>query len=155
MLAATYPRFSLTKDTTTVYYKLLQDIPVDLLRPAALQCARTRDFFPSVNELLQAVYDLSAKIEGIPSPAGAWQEVYSAHADYREWSHPLVKKVAYELGWNNYLFPTENISTDRAHFFKTYERAIQDHFADQFAMPEIRGFIEASRSNALLEAVND
>ena len=145
MLAATYPRFNLTKETSLVYSQMLRDIPADMLKAAALQCARTRDFFPSVNELLQAVYDLNSKIQGIPSPAEAWKEVALAKSDYRDWSHPLVKKVAYDLGWNNYLFPTDNISTDRAHFFKAYDRAIQDYFSDSYALPEIRDFIESSK----------
>src|SRR3990167_10036937 len=111
MLAAAYPRFTMTEETTEVYAQLLADIPIETLRAAALSCATTRDFFPSVHELRQAVAELARKANSIPSAYEAWQdlkkagrgfykEVIERDGDYfiepviYEFIHPVVKHVA-------------------------------------------------------------
>lgn len=166
MLAAAYPRFSLTKDTITVYCRLLQDIPATLLQAAALDCATTRDFFPSVHELREAVTEIRNKINGIPTVYEAWAELRKAGDGYEEYeikddegfsyprtrqyefSHPIIKQVAEMMGWP-LDFPDENnIMADRAHFFKAYTAQLAKYIGEEIQLPEVKKYIEDSKPNA-------
>jgi hypothetical protein len=160
MLGAAYPRFSPTKETVQVYTQLLADLPADYLRAAAMQCATSGDFFPSVHELRRAASDLQRGVLKVPEVYEAWEEViqrahetmtYFGHNEDGEWvekneeyqwSHPVVKRVAESLGWPRF-FPGENLSTDRAHFFKMYEAAMRKFTDENLMLPEVRQFIES------------
>lgn len=164
MLAAAYPRFTLTDDTSEVYARLLEDIPIDKLKAAALECATKIDFFPSVHELRNAVNNHARIAQGIPSAYEAWQEVSTARPEYGElteedgqfiiehhrhqWSHPLVERVARLLGWPD-SFPGDNPSADRAHFFKAYDYTLADACDHNMRLPEVTAYIESARSGPM------
>ena len=170
MLAATYPRYSLTKDTTTVYCRLLQDIPADLLQAAALECATNRDFFPSVHELREAATDIRNRINGIPTAYEAWADLRragSGYVDYYvqdrdgysrqrskpyEFIHPIIRQVAEMMGWPRDFPDDDNIMADRAHFFKAYTAQLAKYIGEETQLPEVKQYIESARSNVLLEA---
>lgn len=142
MLAASFPRFELTKDTVKVYSMLLADVPEDLLKAAALQCARKCTFFPSVHEIMEQVIGLSLDIEGFPSLFDAYREATTAPKGH-EWSHPIVKQIAYQLGWNEYQFPGDNPAADRAHFADAYKRARQEIVDNMITPPEVKLLLES------------
>ena len=161
LLAAAYPRFTLTKETTEVYSQLLADIPVETLKVAALHCATENDFFPSVHELRKSVGEIARKANNIPSAYEAWQDLRKAGrgswkeaVEYNgqhyiqehtyEFIHPLVKHVAQLLGWPSE-FPGDNPVADRAHFFKAYDQTVNGVLEDETMLPEIRGFIDRQR----------
>lgn len=163
MLSAAYPRFKPTPETLKTYTLMLKDIPGDALQAAALKCAASGTFFPSVHELRQAVSEIRRKAGGVPSAYEAWEEVSTkpmaeVHrrltGEYDEvnrvyfieeikttWAHPLVEKVARQLGWPR-SFPGENPGVDRAHFFKAYEHALSDAVSDDIELPQVRAYIE-------------
>ena len=159
MLNAAYPRFKLTEETITVYVRLLGDLSAEDLQMAAVHCASNRDFFPSVHEIRQAIVELKRKSTQIPSAYEAWIEVSSHRWDKwsetvkngdgnyaivertYKFSHPIVEKVAREMGWPN-RFPTGNEMSDRSHFVKAYELAINDVMDYELMLPEVKEFID-------------
>lgn len=167
MIGSAYPNFSGTKETVMVYYELLKDLPGDLLKISTLQCCAEagRKFAPSVGEIRGTASDIQRRAQSVPSTLDAWNEVCSAPrpypADYviyrggeivphpvYQWSHPLVEKTAKQFGWPD--FPNyENLSTDRAHFFKQYEAAQQHQEEINMALPETTRFIEATKRGEL------
>jgi hypothetical protein len=174
VLAAAYPRFTLTKDTMTAYIAMLKDMDPETLKAAAFQCASNSSFFPSVFEIRQAAAEIQRKAENIPTAYEAWDDLNNAGNGYRkmailkadgyeshyeietkeyEWLHPLVKRVAEQLGWPRN-FPGDNLSTDRAHYFKAYEQELSNYLNDRRMLPEVRGYIESLQSKQL-EAEND
>lgn len=154
MLAATYPRYTLTEETVMVYIQLLEDIDAISLRMAALECATNKDFFPSVHELREAVSNHWRKIQGIPSMYEGWLEILKANFRgegwNHQWSHPLIGQAAELLGWPH-TFPDDNIPTDRAHFFKAYEQIVIDEMANHIQLPEITAYLEANKPKQLEE----
>ena len=170
MLGSAYPNFSASKETVSVYYELLKDLPADLLKVAALQCCAEagRKFAPSVGELRGAAADITHKTQGIPSALEAWNDVCRApkeghyrHIDWDgsaptivitpfNWSHPIVERVAKLLGWPR--FPDDdNVSIDRAHFFKQYEQEVLSATSAAVELPEVTRYIEAKQA-AMLES---
>ncbi len=158
VLGAAYPRFGMTKETIVAYYEFLQDLPADELRMAARDCAISKDFFPSVHELRQAVADLRREKLGVPSAFEAWQEVCRRPKDGLSrrvlegdagwvieesdvpWSHPLVERVALQMGWPR--FPdSEETGVDRAHFYKAYDYALGQALKEHIRLPEVAAYI--------------
>ena len=143
VIGSAYPNFTVTKETVQVYFDLLNDLPVDLLRAATLKCCGEagRKFAPSVGEIRGASAELMARAGGVPSTLEAWNEVSNKTKPrdprfplYRDgviienepvmWSHLLVEKVAMMLGFPDFPDP-ENEGVERAHFFKQYEAELQ------------------------------
>lgn len=169
MLSVAYPRFKVPEDTARVYYMLLKDLPVGLLKAAALQCATNGDFFPSVHELRSTANEIQRKAANIPTAYEAWQDLKKAgsggYSDVKEidgkfyveryehqFIHPVVKEVGEMLGWPRE-FPGDNPVADRAHFFKAYDQTVAERMADEIRLPEVKNYIEQARHN-LLEAGN-
>lgn len=170
MIGSAYPNFSATKETVGVYFELLKDLPLDLLRASALRCCAEagRKFAPSVGEIRGAAGEIGRIAEGIPSALEAWAEVNKAYyRDYRscplyadgqifyedpnpfKWSHPLVERVAKLMGWPK--FPgNDNEAVDRAHFLKQYEIELQNKTAESVELPAVTGYIEARRNDKAL-----
>ncbi len=168
MLNAAYPRFSLTEETITVYIRLLGDLTAEDLQMAAVQAASDNTFFPSVHELRKAVVDLKRKSGNIPSSYEAWIEVssntkesWSEVVDLGEgnwgiekktyrFSHPLVEKVAREVGWPD-RFPggVNERMADRSHFIKAYDAAVGAVVDYEMMLPEVREYISTQRFGEL------
>jgi hypothetical protein len=171
MIGSAYPNFNGAKETVAVYYELLNDLPLDLVRAATLQCCAEagRKFAPSVGEIRGMAGELYRKAQGVPTALEAWDETCKAPKrgeliratdevdengnSFIErtkfvWSHPLVEKVARMLGFPN--FPNlENLSTDRAHFFKQYELELSKYKGEAVELPEVTRYIEANSMSAL------
>ncbi len=164
-LAAAYPRYTLTPDTTEVYHRLLSDLEVGLLEAAAIQCATHQDFFPSVAELRQAAAELHCRALKIPTAFEAWGEVRRAGRGWIcetreedgqfviikrkfEFSHPIAERVALQLGWPDE-FPGDNPGVDRAHFFKAYESELNSYLSERTTLPAVRTFIEGQQAKLL------
>lgn len=170
MLAAVYPRFTLTKETVGAYAILLEDLDPNDLRAAAKDVATKSKWFPSVHELRAAIVRLMANAAGVPTTYEAWSEVINTgppiakgldgsdedgwtivETPYK-WSHQIVEMVAVQLGWPS-KFPSgqDSLMADRAHFFKAYDQAVGDAMDHEMTLPEVKRFVEAKRQ-ILLEA---
>jgi hypothetical protein len=161
-LSIAFPHFKPDEDTPSVYYMLLKDIPGDLLRMAAVECATHSKFFPTVYELRQAVINLDKRANAVPSSAEAWQEVLKApknmivtrsyqdesggwHIENRRYvfSHPLVETVARLMGWpDRFLLDVDDIISDRARFLQAYEAKLQTSTAEALSLPAVREYID-------------
>ena len=54
----------LSKEKLTLYAELLQDIPMEKLEKAMIECAKTVKFFPSVAEIRQEANKIPTIIRG-------------------------------------------------------------------------------------------
>ena len=54
---AAFSNTELTKEKLALYAELLQDIPMEKLEKAMIECAKTLKFFPSVAEIRNAFSD--------------------------------------------------------------------------------------------------
>lgn len=157
VISAAYPNFSPTPQTVEVYYQCLNDLPVDELKAATLQCISElgRKFAPSVGELRGAVAEIRKSSMNTPSAYEAWQEVLqqmSAVGSYGipEFSSPLIQRVVRSLGWRN-LCLSENQTADRARFLQAYEQVLERATHENMLLPEVRNYIEA-RGGVLLDS---
>ena len=175
VISSSYPSFVATKETIQVYYDLLKDLDVELVKAATLKaCAEAgRKFAPSVGEIRGTCSDILAQAQGVPSTLEAWGEVCNApksgetkHATDEqdeqgryiievtphEWSHSLVKRVADMMGWPS--FPdVGNMSVERAHFFKQYDAELSRLMNTETELPAVTNYIETAKA-ARLEAGN-
>lgn len=61
---AAFSNTELTKDKLTLYAELLQDVPMEKLEKAMIECAKTVKFFPSVAEIRQEANKIPTIIRG-------------------------------------------------------------------------------------------
>jgi hypothetical protein len=61
---AAFSNTELTKDKLTLYAELLQDVPMEKLEKAMVECAKTVKFFPSVAEIRQEANKIPTIIRG-------------------------------------------------------------------------------------------
>lgn len=167
MLAAVYPRFTLSKETVAAYAILLEDLDADELRAAAKDAATKSQWFPSVHEIRARVVDLRRQANQVPTAYEAWAEVINTGPEKRSqvverdgkfyieeskyvFTHPLVEQVARLMGWPS-KFPTNNESlmADRSHFLKAYDQALVEAMDQEITLPEIRDYIGARQQSRL------
>lgn len=152
-LTILYPRFKASQDDKAcqamleMYYRILGDLPGELLDAAALEVGRTNTFFPSAAELRKAAMALLERSEGVPSKEDAWAEIsrsFSSHGYYRgspEWSHGLIRAAIDAMGGYTALCTSDNPVADRAHFFKIYEALLGRARDDMAMLPAVREVI--------------
>jgi hypothetical protein len=61
---AAFSNTELTKEKLALYAELLQDIPMEKLEKAMVECAKTVKFFPSVAEIRQEANKIPTIIRG-------------------------------------------------------------------------------------------
>ena len=159
MLANTFPRHKLGRETVQVYYDLLKDLPAETLKAASIECATSSPFFPSVYELRKAAVNLHKRADNVPSAAEAWEEICGApaHGEHERiikddgvyvievskyvFSHPLVEKVARNMGWPK-KFWTNSLMADRSRFMNAYESNLDKSSAEARSVPAVMNYIE-------------
>jgi hypothetical protein len=121
-LNSAYPRFTLEPETIEVYYQILSDLPLDLVKAAILQLI-TEDspWCPSVGQIRSCAFDLLDRESGVPTAWDAWAEVTKrfgthGHASLPEFSHPLIKSAVDGVGGWRELCMSTNAIADRARF---------------------------------------
>jgi len=142
-LVTLYPRHKLDEATYEAYYRILKDIPADLLDGAALQAGSTSTFFPSASELRSAAFTLMEVAQGVPNAWDAWAEVCKSFGPYGraripQWSHPLIKRAIDAIGGYIALCDSENAVADRARFVQAYEALLHRAQQDARMLPEVR-----------------
>jgi hypothetical protein len=176
MLSAAYPNWNVTEFTNEVYYQDLKDIPTDVLFVAAQHCrtstARDQRFAPSAGEIRAAAGEIKRQVQGVPSGLEAWGELLHVPTDEQiksvtdekdeedrviievrtyQWSHPLVRKVAFMMGFPR--FPDwESESFERTAFLKAYEIELQNYLKQDNQPQEVKNFIADQKDPALLMA---
>jgi hypothetical protein len=157
-----------------VYYSILRDLPVELVQAAALEfMASPSAFPPTPGQIRDKALRLVRRTNRVPSAAEAWQELLGAPGDgiMREtqenddpmypwviietayqFSHPLVEKVARNLGWPS-RFWTDNLVSDRSRFMNTYEQELDRATLEETSLPEVREYIERSGGSDIRQIV--
>lgn len=163
MLAAAYPRSNVPEQTVLVYSRMLADVPTELLQAAAVRCASSLEFFPSVFQLRRAVTEIRAARAGIPSAYEAWEDLRRAGDGQcsrvvaengrhiiEKWEyvfrHPIVRRVAEMLGWPRE-FPGDNPAADRAHYFRAYEETVRLELEREMMPPQVSEAIEGGKND--------
>ena len=136
VLFSVWPKEASSPQTLEVYAEIVNHLPGDVWRAAALKCVAACTFFPKPVELLTAAADLTTTPER--SGDDAWGDVkraIAAHGVYHppdgaqygdfqnyfwEFKDRLVGKLVKAFGWT-YLCQSEDEMADRAHFRKSYE----------------------------------
>lgn len=138
-----YPRFKLEARVVEAYYAILKDLPVDLLKAAALQIGATSKWFPAASELRSAAFDLVEHEDGVPTAGQAWGEVVrkigtDGYIRTPEFSHPLVGDAVEAVGgWRELCFGT-NFVADRARYLQVYEALVKRQRFTVAMLPEVR-----------------
>lgn len=147
-LAALYPRFELQAQTIRAYHAVLDDIPRDILRAAALDLGATSKWFPTASELRGAAFALLERSEGVPCAEDAFREAWAkclppGYGGYG-YSHPLVGQAAEAVGgWQAFHgCPVASVQVLYAHFTKAYNALLHRQQEDRRRLPAVREFIE-------------
>lgn len=154
-----YPRFTLEPETIEVYYQILSDLPLDLVKAAILQLI-TEDspWCPAVGQIRSCVFDLLDRESGVPTAWDAWAEVCkrigdTGHVCIPEFSHLLIKQAVDGVGGWRELCMSENAIADRARFVQAYEALARRERIQSRMLPQVREVLElASRKMKRIEA---
>ncbi len=142
-LGAFYPNFQLKEETLIAYRSVLDDLPSEILRAAALQIGATSKWFPAASELRATAWELIEREHGVPSAPDAWAEVTDAMwriGIYHQpkFSHDLVQRAVDAIGgWTN-LCMSEQATADRARFFESYSILLDRARTDARMLPAVR-----------------
>jgi hypothetical protein len=166
-LRAAFPSWLADEQTVNIWFTLLKDLPANELNAAVLAyCTQPgRAYAPSVGELRGMVVELKARASGVPEVYEAWEELLKAppdmlvryppvwseerqlwvlpQSDYR-WSHPLVERVARQLGWPD-SFPGDNLSVSLAQFRDAYQASYRKETREAAELPEVTAFVNQQR----------
>ena len=149
MLAAQIPSApKMGKTNRDAYHIILEDVPIDVLRAAALEYAKDSTFMPSAGQLRSSAFELMERAQGIPSPQDAWGEVtksfgpYGIYTGAPEWSHPIIGQAVDGLGGYAALCRSENPTADRARFIESYKSYLGRHRDETSSLPEVRNVIK-------------
>lgn len=152
--------------TPKMFFVGLADIPDDLLTVAAHSkiFESGRAFAPSIGEIRGEAVRLQAQAAGVPDAWQAYEEAINKPTlgercgDVQilpngtfgyprkpiEWSHPLVERVAYIMGWPD-KFPSTEPGIDRAHFIKAYEAEQARLLSNAGQLPQVTQYVESKR----------
>lgn len=156
-----------TPETMEVYFMVLEDLPTELVKAAALEyIASPKAFPPTPGEIRAKAIEVEKRINRVPSADEAWREIHDAPADGivkshsvnqgenkdvypwvitmrpYEFSHPMVEMVARNLGWPE-RFWTSNLASDRARFMDTYNKVLERETRHATSLPQVKEYIEA------------
>ncbi len=142
ILTATYPGYPVSEETVNIYFAVLEDIPYDVLKTAALDHISRSPWFPKVSELRKAAVDIALDSRRSPSAYDAWGELERA---IRRWGrdrkpdfdNPILERTVAALGWRNLCMSTNQIA-DRARFIEAYNIYRQRQVDDVVTIPQVR-----------------
>jgi len=119
VLSAAYPRWEITEELPVVYYDLLGDLDIAVLRQAAREWAMVEKWPPTIADLRQKAASICGYLA--PTSGQAWAEIMAAiqNGSYNSWSHPSISKAVRQFGLQEIRF-SDNLSVTRAQFLKVY-----------------------------------
>ncbi len=119
-----------------VYRDALAEYPPNVLYAAALYLVRTKTFFPTIAEILQAIYDLTVEYGANGRPPNAYdawagvkrqlgRQVEIVDGVY-QMPDPIATLVMHQLGWKAYgLSSPKDEASWRARFVESYEAELR------------------------------
>lgn len=158
-LSAMLPNAVVPKETVEAYREALADLPFEVVKVAAKQCAAEMSFhnspnmrLPSIGEIRTKAATLMGQAEALPSAGAAWSQLarhLTLFINGFEWRnkdqvHPLLIRAAQEFGEYRFVTrETENAGTDFAQFERIYNALVQRHNQLRLALPETRAIVTA------------
>lgn len=138
-----YPKEQILPNSQAMelWYRELQDIPIDVAEAALRKWVATNKWSPSIAELRETAAEI--RHGEIPEWGEGWEKVLLAvrkYGSYREREaldslDPMTRTCVQRLGFRN-ICMSENISTDRANFRMMYESmAEREQTRQQVALP--------------------
>ncbi len=151
VLAAAYPHAKITESTIAVYYEVLGDLPLDLLRAVVLQViSEPGQFMPTAGDLRTRAIELIEQARGIPDPEVAWGEVMDKLDIYNppgpnDFSDPLIYQALTTIGGTRAvgMAAEEMIAATRARFIEAYRALLRRRRFQRYALPQVRDTIAA------------
>lgn len=138
-----YPKENIlpNQQALELWYRELQDIPVEVADAALRKWVATNKWSPSIAELRETAAEV--RNGEIPEWGEGWEKVLMAirkYGSYREREaldslDPMTRTCVQRLGFRN-ICMSENIATDRANFRMMYESiAEREQTRQQVALP--------------------
>jgi len=153
MLSVSFPNFKLPPESMEMYTMLLEDLPVDVLRSAVLECANTCKFFPTIAEIREKTNALLHP--DLPAAGEAWGEAvdmmrFRGHSWEPHFDNPVTQRCVEAMGWY-YLCMSENQVADRARFIELYTELARRHLTEERTHPLVKQLV-AKMSPAMLRS---
>ena len=146
MIEAGYPRWVPKKDTVSVYYEVLGDLPLDLLQAAVLQwISSDSPWPPSPGQLRAAAFKLIEHTERRLTAGEAWKEALDKIDYYKppkpeDFTDPLVFEALESIGGNRRLCMSreDSLTSSRARFIQAYEALRGRERTETRMLPRVR-----------------
>jgi len=143
VLGAAFPSFAATRETISVYFRVLADLPDELLQTAALDCVSKGKWFPTVAELRDAALSIRTNSMAQLSAFEAWDEVCrlirdQGHGTTPDFSHPWIGAAVRQSGGWVRLCMSENTVADRARFIEGFQDAQRRNLESERTLPQVR-----------------
>lgn len=143
-LFSCYPNTQITTETTSMYDRLLADIPTDELQTVVDQAIAESKFLPTIAELRE----IHRKLDNVGrlTWADAWEQVQvlvRKHGVYKapQFGDPITSRVVAMMGWRN-ICTSEQPDTVRAQFRQMYEALANRQEGLEKLLPQSRELAE-------------
>lgn len=127
-IKAAWPGYMVMNDKYSIrfWYSMLGHLELNVAENAIQQLAATSKYPPQISDILQKAAEMNGAV--LEDPGEAWQLVMSAVRNYGSYRPqeakdslpPVVREAVEQIGYME-LCTTDNITADRAHFFRVYE----------------------------------
>ena len=127
-IKAAWPGYMVMNDKYSIrfWYSMLGHLNFKVAENAVQQLAATSKYPPQISDILQKAAEMDGDV--IDDPGVAWQLVMKAVRNYgsyrpkeaKESLPPIVRDAVEQIGYME-LCTSDNITADRAHFFRVYE----------------------------------
>ena len=137
---AKHPKFVFDKDTSTVYMRLLADLPGAAVMGAVLDHISKSPWFPGVDEIRAKAAEIMTNGSAQLTPYEAWAEVLKVFSSIgpREHENQLVEKTVQSMGGWLVLGASTNQIADRARFVESYNIFITREKNTLVTLPVVR-----------------
>lgn len=141
-----------TKESMTLWYSALKDIPHDVASAALMQYVQTNKFAPTIAELREIATTIQSG--NLPDWGEAWEKTLSAIREYGMYNEKdalaslddLTRLAVKRLGYHD-LCISENMMQDRANFRMIFEQLLERKTKEQKISPVVKKMIANIRGD--------
>jgi len=140
-IKAAWPGYMVMNDKYSIrfWYSMLGHLNFNVAENAVQQLAATSKYPPQISDILQKAAEMDGDV--LEDPGVAWQLVMKAVRNYgsyrpkeaKESLPPVVRQAVEQIGYME-ICTSDNITADRAHFFRVYE-TLRSRAMDAKKMP--------------------
>jgi hypothetical protein len=136
----------MSAEVMNIYVEHLRDMNYETFKLAVDRHIETSTWMPTIAQIREAAMTNFIKRAGVPSPGEAWGEVSKNlkndrqvnagtltsvnYIDDHEWSHPIVRKAAEQIGWQDLYWAYREggagaMVSNRARYMDTYRELLE------------------------------